>query len=1121
MQSALLPGFDPATLASAVGAAAFAKGFQYAQQQAVVHAEWNASECALRGLVRGQGGHFYATAAFFSLSTALPPVFELAECSCPVEFNCKHAVALILTATAEMGPATAPLREQSCAVGWEHSLDALLGSRSGAPAARVAKTPLAIELTLVASGRQALGDGIGAGTRQLRLYGRLVRPGKNVGWISGGLSWSKLDSLSYSGEYVPEQVRLLRELHALYRSRGRYTTYNGYSYGSYGDDRSIEISAVDSRQLWPLIDEADSAGLRLVYARKLGTVPRYDSAELCLDITRRDASGPLVVDPVISAGEPPSSVVPLAFIGGAGGAHGLVYLERGEADAGDDPSGWRFRLARLSKAASPQLQQMALTGQRLEVPAADESRFLDSYYPRLRRAATLASSDGSFSPPPIEGPELVLCARYGPGHDVEVSWEWGYRLGDSSLRAPLDDEASDDGYRDPAAEQELLANLDLPLDRFGLARRDRKTPGSPLTLLARARLKGLDTMRFTTELLPLFADHPGVSTDITGEPADYREAGDSLRIAVATDEVAGDVDWFDLGVMISVEGRQVPFLDVFLALSRGEPYLLLPDGAYFSLDKPELQALRRLIEEARALQEASFGELRISRYQAGLWEELAGLGVIDHQASAWREQVSGLLSATGVRRPELPSGMHARLRPYQHDGFGWLAFLWEHRLGGILADDMGLGKTLESLALICHAKQAAPGTPPFLIVAPTSVVANWAAEAARFAPGLKVVPVIDTVSRRGRSLGELVAGADAVVTSYALLRIDFAAYAELSWAGLFLDEAQNVKNRQSKIYQCVRRLVAPVKIAITGTPLENNLMELWSLLSITAPGLFPNPVSFSDFYAGPIEKDGDAELLAQLQRRIKPLVKRRTKQQVVADLPAKQEQVLEIDLHPQHRKVYETHLQRERQKVLGLIHDMNANRFTIFRSLTLLRQLSLHAGLVDDAYHGLPSAKIDALLSQLGEVTGGGHRALVFSQFTGFLGKVRAELDALGVQYCYLDGSTRNRPQVIEQFKGGAAPVFLISLKAGGFGLNLAEADYCFLLDPWWNPATEAQAVDRIHRIGQTRNVMVYRLVARDTIEEKVMALKARKAKLFSSVMDHGDVFSAAIDAVDIRRLLA
>ena len=472
-------------------------------------------------------------------------------------------------------------------------------------------------------------------------------------------------------------------------------------------------------------------------------------------------------------------------------------------------------------------------------------------------------------------------------------------------------------------------------------------------------------MRFSTELLPLLADQPGLIVEVSGEPADYREAGESLRIAVSTDEVAGDTDWFDLGVTITVEGRPVPFLDVFLALSRGEPHLLLPDGAYFSLDKPELRALARLIEEARALQDSPAGPLRISRYQAGFWDELAALGVIGHQAAAWREQVQGLLSAGATGQAEPPAGLRARLRPYQQDGFGWLAFLWEHRLGGILADDMGLGKTLQCLALISHARQRDPAAAPFLIVAPTSVVANWAAEAARFAPDLNVVPVSGTVARRGQDLGELVAGADAVVTSYTLLRIDFAAYAELGWSGLLLDEAQQAKNRQSKVYQCARRLAAPVKIAITGTPLENNLMELWSLLSITAPGLFPSPDRFRDYYARPVERQGDSERLAQLQRRIKPLVRRRTKEQVAADLPAKQEQVLEVDLHPQHRKVYQTRLQRERQKVLGLIGDMNSNRFAIFRSLTLLRQLSLHAGLVDEAHAGLASAKIDALLEQL------------------------------------------------------------------------------------------------------------------------------------------------------------
>ena len=242
---------------------------------------------------------------------------------------------------------------------------------------------------------------------------------------------------------------------------------------------------------------------------------------------------------------------------------------------------------------------------------------------------------------------------------------------------------------------------------------------------------------------------------------------------------------------------------------------------------------------------------------------------------------------------------------------------------------------------------------------------------------------------------------------------------------------------------------------------------------------------------------------------------------MAADLPAKQEQVLEVELDPRHRRIYQRHLQRERQKVLGLVHDVDRNRFTILRSLTLLRQLSLHPALVEPEHAHLGASKIDALVDQLRDVIDGGHRALVFSQFTGFLAHVRERLDSAGVEYAYLDGTTRNRPSVIRRFKDGAAPVFLISLKAGGFGLNLTEADYCFLLDPWWNPATEAQAVDRTHRIGQTRNVMVYRLIAKDTIEEKVLALARRKAELFTGVMDDGAVFGSTLNADDIKALLA
>jgi superfamily II DNA or RNA helicase len=1121
MQHAVMPDFDVSRLATIAGAPAFGKGFQYAQERAVMHLEWNSSDSALRGLVRGSGVNYYATTVYFSVQPGLPAEIEVAECTCPVEFNCKHAVALVLTAVMAIAPGELRAEALPQETGWERSLESLLlTSGSGVAAARKATMPLAIELTLAKPpaklGHIKDADG-GDDTAPLRLLGRLVRPGKNGGWVHGGLSWFKLDSLNYAGDYSADHVRLMQELYALYRSRGIRSAYAGYGYG---DERIIDITAFDSARLWPLLDEAETAGLRLVYPKKMGHVGGICSAEMCLDVTRDDRSGALSLTPVIRTGEVQDGAVPVAFIGND--AHGLVWVDRADAERGGDPAGWRFRLARLGKSVPPQLQRMALAGQRLEIPVGEESRFLDGYYARLRRTADVISSDESFTPPAITGPDLVLRARYGADHDLEVTWEWAYGVGGSSLRAPLDPAGGDDGHRDPAAEQAILASIEMHLARFGMVKARYGMPGGQqLVLTPRMRLAGLDTMRFTTELLPLLSGQPGVIVEVSGQPADYREAGDSLRIAVSTDEVDGSTDWFDLGVTLSLEGREVPFIDVFMALSRGDQHMLLPDGAYFSLEKPELQALARLIEEARALQDAPPGQLRISRFQAGLWDELAGLGIVDHQADAWQEQVRGLLSPGDVDRAEPPAVLRARLRPYQQEGFGWLAFLWQHRLGGILADDMGLGKTLQALALIGHAMQADPAKPPFLIVAPTSVVGNWAAEANRFAPDLKVVPIAETVARAGQDLRELTKDADAVVTSYTLLRIDFEAYAAIDWSGLLLDEAQNAKNHQSKIYQCARKLTAPVKIAITGTPLENNLMELWSLLSITAPGLFPSPARFRDFYARPIEKHGDAELLAQLQRRIKPLVKRRTKEQVAADLPSKQEQVLEVELHPQHRKVYQTHLQRERQKVLGLIEDMNAHRFTIFRSLTLLRQLSLHAGLVDDAHWDLPSAKIDALIEQVREVAAGGHRALVFSQFTGFLRMVRERLDAEGMPYCYLDGQTRNRAAVIERFKDGAAPLFLISLKAGGFGLNLTEADYCFLLDPWWNPATEAQAVDRVHRIGQTRNVIVYRLVARDTIEEKVMALKAKKAKLFSSVLDQGNVFSTAMSADDIRGLLA
>jgi superfamily II DNA or RNA helicase len=1097
MQTVTLHGVDRNNVANVVGADAFVKGVEYKSRRAVTRMRWDQAEQALEGTVLGRAEEYYETAAYFGFGGSALRL-EHGNCSCPVGFNCKHVAALVLAAMSDQPMPSAPRRTSRSAT-WERSLGSLLEPATAAPVGRRGSTPLAVEIVLGTQSR---------GIEGLPVLARLVQPGKK-GWIGSGLSWTKLTYLSEYREYPVAQLRLLRELYAVYRSHGAQEPHY-----SYRDEKTIDLATFDSHQLWPILDEAEAVGVQLVHGKaQLGPLARYRHAELCLDVTSGNPSGELVIAPTIRLDGVPSDVVPVRFIGADG--HGLVYVEQAKAE--QVPSNeWPLRLAKLTKPTPPQLQHMALKNRNLAIPAAEASRFSGEYYPRLRRLAEVISSDGAFTPPTISEPTLVLRADYGADHALDLRWEWAYQVGESRQRSQLAPVGPDAGHRDPDAEQAVLNSLDIPLDRFGLRGAD---PGQALA--PTAAFTGIDTMRVSTELLPLLADRPGVVLEVTGAPAEYREAGDSLRIGVSTDEVAGETDWFDLGVTITVEGRQVPFADVFLALSQDESHLLLTNGAYFSLDKPELQALRGLIEEARWLQDSPTDPLRLSRFQADLWAELAALGVVEHQAEAWRAQVQGLLSMDSSDAVAPPPTLRAQLRPYQLDGFRWLAFIWKHQLGGILADDMGLGKTVQSLALICHAKALDPACSPFLIVAPTSVVSNWANEVGRFAPGLNVVSISDTLRRRGQPLDEIIAGADVVITSYTLFRLDFDSYAEPAWSGLILDEAQFTKNHQSKIYQCARRHNAPFKLAITGTPMENNLMELWSLLSITAPGLFPSPTRFRDHYTRAIEKQGKTELLAQLRRRIKPLVKRRTKKQVAVDLPAKQEQVLEVELDPRHRKIYQTHLQRERQRVLGLIDDMNKNRFTILRSLTLLRRLSLHAGLVDDAYAYLPCAKIDALMEQLNDVIAGSHRALVFSQFTGFLDLVRQRLDQSGVPYSYLDGSTRNRATVLQQFKEGSAPVFLISLKAGGFGLNLTEADYCFLLDPWWNPATEAQAVDRTHRIGQTRNVMVYRLIAKDTIEQKVMDMKARKAELFASVMDEGNIFGTTLTQDDIRSLFA
>lgn len=1097
----------------AVGAQTYDRGRRYASGGRVLSLAWQVDEEAFVAKVVGKG-RVYETELYVYPGRDGRLHYDLGECTCPVGGDCKH-VAAVAIAAAEgrvqrtAGPDDADLPDDRDPRGaasrgsavprvadWERPFRALLAD----DAARRVGEPMAIAV-VARRGRE--------GT--LRLEARLRRPGARRGWIAGKLSWDALHRTSSGTDGIrDEHVQIARELLGAFGTGGRPGSYYAYAYGA-SQDKNLDLVAFDSPQLWPLLERARERGIALIHGRApLGDVELLDGA-LRLEVRAGDDGIEALVDLAIAGG--PTDLVPLAFLGDGG--HGLACTTPDAVAL--EPDHWPLRLVRLDRPAPPALRTMVLERTRLRIPPDQTERFAHEIVPGLQRHAPVVSPDDSFIVPEISAPALQLRVEHGDHHALELAWEWRYEIDGREHRAPLAPSA--DAYRDPVAERRAVEDVtvvDDDLRRLGLVdHRGRPQAGGPVTL------RGIDAATVATGLLPRLAGHDAVDLHERGTAVDYRDVGDEVEVAFSTRADDDDRDWFDLGVTITADGQEVPFERVFTALADGAEHVLLADGAHFLLQTPKLQALRALIDEARALADGpADGPLRISRYQAGLWDELVALGVVTEQAAAWQRQVEGLARLDGLGEHDLPVGLDAELRPYQHEGFRWLAQLWDLRLGGILADDMGLGKTLQALALIAHAKERDPDAGPFLVVAPTSVVAGWTTEAERFTPGLTVRALTDTLGRAGVSLAEALDGTDVLVTTYTLLRLDAEHHCAVPWAGVILDEAQQVKNHQSKTHGCVRRLDAPFKLAITGTPMENGVLELWSLFSIVAPGLFSNPKRFAEQYVRPIERDRDAERLDRLRRRIRPLMLRRTKDLVAADLPRKQVQALPVALHPRHRKVYDTHLQRERQRILGLLKDFDHNRFTILRAITLLRQMSLHPGLVDPKHAAIPCAKLTALVEQLDDVVAGGHRALVFSQFTGFLGLVRERLAAEGIATSYLDGSTPDRATVVERFKAGDDPVFLISLKAGGFGLNLTEADYCFLLDPWWNPAAEAQAIDRTHRIGQTRPVNVYRMIATGTIEEKVAALAERKAALFTGVLDDGNLFAGRVTADDIRGLL-
>lgn len=1160
---------------SRVGHRAFERGLDYARKGRVRGISVAGDGDIISAQSKGSGAHTYQTMVFRKQGARSAPASWAGTCSCPVGSDCKHTAALLITARALAQAEPDVAAPSGGPAPWESRLADLLQVE------RAPRRRMALEII------DDPGDmwGTPAGLSMLPLI-----EGKR-GWNRQGAAWSQIVSGGLDDDVDPTVMGVLRELAGMAGGYGFY----------YADDRLSLTTA--PAHVWDVLRRGVAAGLTLTTAQRHG-MPVYlaDGLRGGIHLTR-EGDGDIAITPALEIDD----VEELRRLQVPGLRLSFSLMPIGDPVHGFYTwmPGRELLLMPLEPRPTEALSRVLRgDGEAITIPAEDVERFETEHLEALTRVMPVLSADTSIRMPRPTTLRAALAVHVDTAeHHLSTEWSIRYVGEDGEVRSShaLPDLA--------AAAEGRVEDRTAGRDIDGETRLAREVLNHLLPLAGRhpalwqpLDLRGMDTARFMTETLPVLRELEAFDIEVDDDVPDYREAEAAPVITTSVSDDEDRPDWFSLSVRVHVGQEEIPLALLMAAVATGEPEVLLESGTWVSIDRPEIEALARLMEEGRELADPQVqGELRVSALHAGYYEVLESLGVIEQATARWKERVGRLLEraraaeaaaeAPGGRSIEgddvggtaertgegaggaaVPEGMRATLRPYQLEGYRWLDFLRQAGLGGVLADDMGLGKTVQVLAAVQRLFEQReetqgseptgsgdPGEPegtgPVLVIAPTSVVGSWVEQAERFCPGLRVRAVRRTAAKREETLAQIVEGCDVVVTSYTIARLCEEEFIAQDWAWVVCDEAQFVKNHTSATYKAVRRLRSPSTIAITGTPLENSLMDLWALMSIAAPGLLPDPERFGQVYRKPIDR-GDAEALGRLRRRMRPFLLRRTKEQVAADLPAKTEQVLAVELGAKHRKAYDQRLARERQRILGLLEEDTAqSRFIALKALTTLRQMALDPALVDGedgmepetaesagggeageagggtggsgrrAARGAkavkgrdagapatgrrgpgrrpsPSAKVEVLVEHLGPILSEGHRALVFSQFTRYLSGVREHLEATGVRTAYMDGSTPDRQKVIDAFRAGEADVFLISLKAGGFGLTLTEADYVFLLDPWWNPQAEEQAVDRTHRIGQDKPVMVYRLVSADTIEEKVMALKEKKAELFARVVE-------------------
>jgi len=668
---------------------------------------------------------------------------------------------------------------------------------------------------------------------------------------------------------------------------------------------------------------------------------------------------------------------------------------------------------------------------------------------------------------------------------------------------------------------------------------DAKSSSAPQTLLTDEKL--IQTaITMTQEMFPpLLAEGWQIETDPSFPFQPIQNTGEWY--ASIENQASSGIDWFDLKMGVEIGGERINILPHIVRLLRNPNirslmdsnqvsdsdmlYAQLDDGRYLPIPARKIQFIARTLIELYDFNALTHdGCLRLSTWQSAqlveLEQAMAASQLRWFGANQLRELGSKLRDFKTIEKAILPQSFTHTLRPYQEDGVSWLQFLRDHKLNGILADDMGLGKTIQTLAHIMLEKESGRMQNPVLVVAPTSLMANWKSEASRFTPLLKVL-ILQGIERKDNF--SLIGKHDLILTTYPLLSRDKDILLNHDYHLLILDEAQVIKNPNTMAHRIVQQLRAKHRLCLTGTPMENHLGELWSLFHFLMPGFLGDSKKFTQTFRKPIEKQQDQTRQQALTRRVRPFMLRRTKEEVVSELPEKTEIIQNIDLLPTQRDLYESVRLAMHSKIQLEIQERGFKRsqIVILDALLKMRQVCCDPRLlkIESARNVQESAKLQFLIDTLPEMIEENRKILLFSQFTSMLALIELELKKLKIPYALLTGQTKDRQTPINDFQSGKVPLFLISLKAGGTGLNLTTADTVIHYDPWWNPAVENQATDRAYRIGQDKPVFVYKLVTIGTVEEKILDMQSYKAALFAGIFDGNVSNGSQITPEDLEAL--